>query len=50
LLAAARMMEPEVQEFSFPGGMLKTEKDVDVWVEDVRQKLKSALPNGPIAI
>lgn len=50
LLGAARMMEPEVQEFSFPGGMLRNEQDVDAWVEDVRQKLKSALQNGPIAI
>jgi len=30
--------------------MLKTDKEIDVWLDEVQQQLKTALQQGPIVI
>ena len=47
---AAELCEPEVRFFQVPRRTLKTEADIDTWVEDVKQQLKDALHEGPISI
>jgi hypothetical protein len=48
--AAAELCEPEVQFLSVPRRTLKTEADIEVWLVEVKEKLKKALPQGPIVI
>jgi hypothetical protein len=33
-----------------PRRTLKTDEEIDAWVDDVKQQLKAALQNGPIVI
>jgi hypothetical protein len=47
---AAELLEPEAQFIQVPRRTLKTEEDVDAWVDDVRGQLKIALGKGPIVI
>ncbi len=47
---AAELLEPEAQFIQVPRRTLKTEEDVDAWLEDVRGQLKTALEKGPIVI
>lgn len=47
---AAKLVEPKVQEIHLPRHTLKTNEEIDDWVEDVKQQLKAALQNGPIVI
>ena len=48
LIAAAELLEPETQTIHLPRRMLKTESDIDVWTEEIKQQLKLALAKGPI--
>lgn len=48
--AAAELCEPEVQFIKIPHTTLKTNEDIDTWVNDFKQQLKIALENGPIVI
>ena len=48
LIAAAELLEPETQTVQLPRRMLKTEADIDMWIEEIRQQLKSVLAKGPI--
>lgn len=50
LVSAAELLEPETQTIQLPRRMLKTEADIDVWVEEIRQQLKAGLAKGPIVI
>jgi hypothetical protein len=50
VLNAAKLVEPEAQEIQLPRRMLKSKEDVDAWVDEVKQKLSSALEKGPIVI
>ncbi len=47
---AAERMEPEVQFVKIPRKMLKTAKDIDIWLEESRRLLEGAIANGPIQI
>ena len=47
-MQAAKMLEPEVQQISLPTPTLKSEKDVDAWLADVRQLLVEQLKKGPV--
>lgn len=48
--AAAELLEPEAQFIQVPRRMLKTDAEIDAWIEDVKQQLKTALQQGPIVI
>lgn len=49
-LSAAELLEPEMQTVQLLRRMLKTETDIDNWVEETRQQLKTAIARGPIVI
>ncbi|MER9746155.1 BREX system P-loop protein BrxC [Mesorhizobium sp. M0140] len=48
LASAAILLEPKAQTISLPGGLLKTEQDLDAWIQAARASLKDALANGPV--
>jgi hypothetical protein len=48
--AAAKLCEPQAQLIQVPRRTLKTEEEIDAWVDDVKQQLKAALQNGPIVL
>lgn len=48
--AAAELCEPEAQFIKVPRRTLKTEKEIDAWVDDVKRQLQKALQQGPIVI
>lgn len=50
LLCAAKIAEPEVQFIQLPIRNLRNEKEIDIWLEDVKQQLKEAIKNGPLVI
>ncbi len=50
LIAAAELMEPEAQFVRVQRRMLKTEDDIEAWVREMRETLKTALDKGPIVI
>ena len=47
---AAKLLEPATQFIQLPRRTLKTEAEIDAWVEDLKQQLKDALQQGPIVI
>lgn len=47
---ATELMEPKVQFIYLPRPFLKTETDIENWLQETRQLLKSALNKGPISI
>lgn len=47
---AAEMCEPQAQFIQMPRRTLKTEEEIDAWINDVNQQLRAALQNGPIVI
>jgi len=49
-LAAAELCVPEAQLISVPRRTIKTEADIDAWVTEVKQRLTTALQNGPIIL
>ena len=48
--SAAELCEPETQFIQVPRRALKTEDEIEDWVNDVKKQLKKALKNGPIQI
>ncbi len=48
--AAAELCEPSIQFVDLPHRTLKTEEEVEAWIEEVRRHLKERLRNGPISI
>ena len=50
LVAAAELMEPEVQLVKLPSRTIKTEAEVDDWLNDARQTIEAALKNGPVIL
>ena len=48
--AAAKMCEPEAQFIHLPRRTLKTEAEIDSWLEEVKKTCKAALQDGPIVI
>ncbi len=47
---AAKTLEPKAHFVSLPVGTLRTNEEIDKWLEDARIKLKDALQDGPIII
>ena len=47
---AAELLEPEVKTISLSKRTLKSPEDIDAWIKEIEQQLKSALNNGPIRI
>jgi hypothetical protein len=47
---AAELREPQARFVQVPQRTLKTDADIDAWVEDVKQELKAAIQQGPIMI
>ena len=47
---AAELCEPQTQFIQIPRRMLKTDEDISAWLEEVEQRLKTALENGPVMI
>jgi len=50
LLASAEMMEPDLQSFRVPRHTLKSEADIEDWLEEVRKQLCARVKDGPIII
>jgi hypothetical protein len=50
LVKAAELMEPDVQFVKVPRRTIKTEQEIDAWLEDARHQIETALENGPVII
>lgn len=50
LVAAAELMEPKAQFVKLPGGTIKSDKDIDAWLQDARQTIAEALKKGPVIL
>lgn len=50
LLEAALLLEPELQKVSLPARTLKTQEDVDAWLDQTRKLLMDKLSQGPILV
>ncbi|WP_440658528.1 BREX system P-loop protein BrxC [Ensifer adhaerens] len=48
LASAAILLEPKAQTISLPGSLLKSEQDLEAWIQSVREALKNALATGPV--
>ena len=46
----AKQQEPKSQVFQLPRRTLKTEEEVDQWIHEVNQHLKTAIANGPVIL
>lgn len=47
---AAKSLEPKTQTIDLPRRTFKTENDIDVWVQEVKEQIKTALGKGPVVI
>lgn len=47
---AAALLEPDVKTISLSRKTLKTEDEINAWIKETEQQLKTALQNGPIRI
>lgn len=47
---AAELLEPQAQFIQVPRRTLKTEADIDAWIDEIKQQLMVALDQGPIVI
>ena len=50
LLEAAQLLEPELQKVTLPARTLKTQADVDAWLDQTRKLLMEKLSQGPILV
>ena len=50
LVAAAELMEPEAQFIKLPQRTIKSEQEIDKWLDDVKNQIQKALKNGPVII
>ncbi|OQX14377.1 MAG: hypothetical protein BWK73_09690 [Thiothrix lacustris] len=48
--SAAELLEPQTQFVQLPRSMLKTEAEIEAWLETARQQLTAALAQGPVMI
>ena len=48
LAAAAALLEPKTRVVSLPGGMLKSEGELDEWLRKIRERVLEALAKGPV--
>jgi len=50
LVAAAELMEPEAQFIKLPQRTIKTEQEIEKWLDDVKKQIQKALKSGPVII
>jgi hypothetical protein len=50
LVSAAELMEPEAQFVKLPNRTIKTEQDINAWLNDAKAEIQKALKNGPVII
>jgi hypothetical protein len=50
LAAAAKLLEPEAQTVSLPGGTIKTEADLKAWLAEAEQRIRAKLKDGPVIL
>jgi hypothetical protein len=50
LVGAAELMEPEAQFVKLPHRTIKTEPDIDAWLNDAKAEIQKALKSGPVII
>jgi len=49
-VAAARLMVPKVQRVKLPSKTLKTEEDMNEWLQEVTRILREKVKNGPVIV
>jgi len=47
---AAKELEPEVHSVELPKRILKTEQEVEEWLNEIKEQLNKAIGNGPVVI
>jgi len=47
---AAKEIEPKTHPIELPRRLLKTNEDVEIWIQEVKKKLTDALTKGPIVL
>lgn len=50
LVEAAELIEPEAQFVKLPSRTIKTEQEIDAWLNDAKAEIQKALKNGPVII
>lgn len=50
LVAAAELMEPKAQFVKLPSRTIKSEAEIEAWLNDARQTISQALKNGPVVL
>ena len=48
LASAAAELEPKAHTVLLPGALVKSEADLDEWLQKVREKVAEGLQNGPV--
>jgi len=48
LAVAAKLLEPQAQHVSLPGGTIKNDDDLQSWLETVEAKIREKLKEGPV--
>jgi len=48
--AAAKLLEPEAQEVSLPGGTIKNEDDLKAWLKEVEQRIREKMKVGLVIV
>ena len=47
---AAKSLEPKTQTIDLPRRTFKTEHDIEAWIQEVKEQIKTALGKGPVVI
>jgi hypothetical protein len=50
LQGAAELLEPEVHFVGIPHRILKTEAEIDDWLNEIKAMLVAALEKGPVGV
>jgi hypothetical protein len=50
LVAAAELMEPKAQFVKLPSRTIKTDEDIEAWLQDAKQTIAQALKKGPVIL
>jgi hypothetical protein len=48
LALAAALLEPKARTVNLPGGLLKSEADLEAWLHKLRERITAALADGPV--
>ena len=50
LAAAAKLLEPTVQTMSLPSATIKTEDDLNAWLNEAGQRIREKMKTGPVLV